>query len=91
MSESQKKADGSMLHPDLANQLATITATLAHELSQPLTVISAYAQACQHEISQCNLELPPLAQKALIKIIEQTQQATNLLYQFRDDYKQGHL
>ena len=71
-----------LAHVSRVTMLAEITASLAHELNQPLTAIVANAQAAQHLVASRSLN-PGLLRETLDDIVEAGRRAGDVIARLR--------
>jgi two-component system sensor kinase FixL len=87
--EEEKRKHGAQLaHMDRVTILAELSASLAHELNQPLTAIMANAQAAQRFLSWEPPELEEVA-GALADIVADDMRAGEVIRRVRDLLKNG--
>jgi two-component system sensor kinase FixL len=75
--------------------IGEMAAGIAHEINQPLTAITSYAQACRNFIGQNhqNIQDPSMVKvnDALDKISAQTHRASEVIKRLRSFVKKGHV
>lgn len=84
-----------MHHRQLANMerlhgMGEIVSGLTHELSQPLTVISVYAQECQNYFQQIRHENPKIAD-TMDKILIHARRTGEIIHRINDLFHKGTL
>lgn len=77
-----------LIHLARVNAMGTMAATLSHELSQPLTIISNYAEICR-QLIDAGGKSPGSLDDCLGKIADAAVRARNLIVRIRTMAKQG--
>ncbi|MFA5144345.1 MAG: ATP-binding protein [Candidatus Omnitrophota bacterium] len=80
------KQRGELLHVTRVGKLAEFVSSLAHEISQPLTAILAYAQAAQRMLA----DREPKLQEILQHIVNDDQRAANVIQRMRSLLKKSN-
>ena len=78
-----KQQNEQLARLDRLSMLGEITAGIAHEINQPLTAISTYAQSCLRFSSSENPRTDRL-QEALVKLSQQAQRAGSVVERIRE-------
>lgn len=77
-----------LAHVDRVSLLGEMAAGIAHEINQPLTAISNYADAARRRVSSANAE-PAKLLSSLEKVSEQAQRAGEVIRRLRSLVKKG--
>lgn len=87
--ESQRARDD-LVHMARVSMMGELSASLAHELSRPLTAILSNAQAAQHFIAKDNPDLAEL-REILDDIVADNQRAGEVIHRVRTLLKKDHV
>jgi signal transduction histidine kinase len=95
LSRRRSEIEGQRLRQDLAHvgrvsTMGELTASLAHELNQPLTAILSNAQAAQRILASDTADLAEI-REILRDIVEDDKRAGEVIYRLRGFLKKGHL
>jgi signal transduction histidine kinase len=95
LSRRRSEIEGQRLRQDLApvgrvSTMGELTASLAHELNQPLTAILSNAQAAQRMLDSDTADLAEI-REILGDIVEDDKRAGEVIYRLRGFLKKGHL
>ena len=77
-----------LAHVDRVSLLGEMAAGIAHEINQPLTAISNYADAARRRVSNANID-PDKLLTSLEKVSEQAQRAGEVIRRLRSLVKKG--
>ena len=78
-----KDLEQQLLHADRLLILGELTAGIAHEINQPLTAISAYADAARHLVEKTPETLDPAVHDICTRISEQSRRAAAVVSRLR--------
>ena len=95
LSRRRSEMEGQRLRQDLAHvgrvsTMGELTASLAHELNQPLTAILSNAQAAQRILASDRADLAEI-REVLQDIVEDDKRAGEVIHRLRDFLKKGNL
>jgi len=86
--ETARKLEEELSQSRRISEISETTTILAHELNNPLSVISGYAQGVLKKVQDGNSESEELV-KALKRIHEQTERASDIIRSTRDLVRRG--
>jgi two-component system sensor kinase FixL len=86
--ERSREHQEEMAHVSRVSLAGEMAAGLAHELSQPLTAIAAYARGCLRLMARPVLE-PTLLREGITEIVDQAERAGNVLDRLREFVRGG--
>ncbi len=96
--EAQKAAEAeeirlrhSMLEAARASSMGELASAIAHELSQPLSAVANYVNACRQEIKNAGVEMPPQAEQLINEAVTETARAGDLVRRVRNFISSGDL
>jgi signal transduction histidine kinase len=95
LSRRRSEIEGQRLRQDLAHvgrvsTMGELTASLAHELNQPLTAILSNAQAARRILDSAKVDLAEI-REILTDIVEDDKRAGEVIYRLRGFLKKGDL
>ena len=90
--ERSRRSLEELSHVGRVNMLGELSASLAHELNQPLTAILANAQAMQHQITP-STALPEEMTESISDIIDDAKRAAEVIRRLRSmsEHKEHHI
>ncbi|MDA8585546.1 ATP-binding protein [Rhodobacteraceae bacterium] len=74
-----------------SSSLGELASAIAHELNQPLSAITNYVSACQKEIRNAGIDMPPRALELMDTAVSETIRAGELVRRVRDFISRGDL
>jgi two-component system sensor kinase FixL len=83
-----RKHEAELAHISRVSLAGEMAAGLAHELSQPLTAITAYARGCLRLLTGSTPE-PALMQEGIAEIVQQAERAGDVLSRLREFVRGG--
>jgi len=84
-----RELEQQLFHADRLLTLGEMTAGIAHEINQPLTAISAYADAASHLIAKSAQEVDPAVHDICARISQQSRRAASVLDHLRELVRKG--
>lgn len=87
--EKLKALEQQLFHTDRLLTLGELTAGIAHEINQPLTAISAYADAVRHLVESGSGSMDPALHTICSRISEQSRRAAEVVNRLRKLVRTG--